>query len=99
MTLHATLLVALALFSMGLYGALTRRNLIGILIGVELMANGVNINLVAFARYGAGLDGQVFALFSIALTVAEVVVGLALVILVYRRHRDALAEAASELSG
>lgn len=99
MALSPYLLLAAALFSVGVYGVLSRRNAIGVLLSVELMANAVNINLVAFSRaHGAAL-GQVFALFSIALTVAEVVVGLALVILLYRSRRDVLVDAASDLKG
>jgi len=84
------LLVGAALFCLGLYGALARRNAIAILIGVELMLNAVNINLVAFWRYikPAGevfdLAGQVFALFVITLAAAEAAIGLALVIAIYR---------------
>ena len=63
---------------------LSRRNAVGILLSVELMVNAVNINLVAFSRVQGTAAGQVFALFAIAITVAEVVVGLALVILLYR---------------
>ncbi|MFQ6058689.1 MAG: NADH-quinone oxidoreductase subunit NuoK [Anaerolineae bacterium] len=80
------LVVAAALFCIGLYGALARRNAIGILMGVELMLNAVNINLVAFWRYITPqvLIGQVFAIFVITLAAAEVAVGLALVIAIYR---------------
>lgn len=87
-SLDLWLLLAAALFSVGLYGVLTRRNLIAVLLSVELMANAANINLVAFSRYGAHPWGQALALFAIALTVAEVVVGLALVILVSRTHKS-----------
>jgi NADH-quinone oxidoreductase subunit K len=84
--LSAYLIVAAALFCIGLYGALTRRNAVGILMGVELMLNAVNINLVAFWRYltPANLSGQVFAVFIIALAAAEAAIGLALFIAVYR---------------
>jgi NADH-quinone oxidoreductase subunit K len=90
--MHIThlLYLGVSLFCMGLYGALTRRNLIGILLSVEIMANSVNVISVAFSRYTQSLLGQAFAVFVMALTVAEVVVGLALVILLYRtmRHTD-----------
>jgi NADH-quinone oxidoreductase subunit K len=84
--LNAYLLVAAALFCIGLYGSLTRRNAVGILMGVELMLNAVNINLVAFWRYlnPENLGGQVFAVFIIALAAAEAAIGLALFIAVYR---------------
>lgn len=78
--------VAAALFSIGLFGCLTRRNAIGILMGVELMLNAVNVNLVAFWRYitPQNLSGQVFAVIVITLAAAEAAVGLALIIAVYR---------------
>lgn len=90
MTLANILYVGVLIFCLGLYGALTRRNVIGILLSVEVMANSVNIVLVAFSRFTHNLLGQVFAVFVMSLTVAEVVVGLALVILLYRtmRHTD-----------
>lgn len=77
-----------ALFSIGLFGCLTRRNAIGILMGVELMLNAVNINLVAFGRYitPENLSGQVFAVFIITLAAAEAAVGLALIISIYRSY-------------
>jgi NADH-quinone oxidoreductase subunit K len=83
------LVLAAALFCTGLYGVLSRRNAIAILMGAELMLNAVNVNLVAFWRYlePAGTTGQVFALFVYAVAVAEVAVGLAL-ILVIRRTQD-----------
>lgn len=99
MNLSAYLLVAAVLFALGIFGLLTRRNAVGVLASIELIANAANLNLVAFARFGAGATGQVFALFSTALTVAEVVVGLALVILLYRFRGDVLLERASELRG
>ncbi len=83
------LLVAAALFCIGLYGVLARRNAIGILMGVELMLNAVNLNLVAFWRYinPADLSGLVFAIFVIAVAAAEAAVGLAIIISIYR-NRD-----------
>lgn len=93
------LLVAAAMFSLGLYGVLTRRNLVAIVLSVELMANAANINLVAFSRYGDHPWGQAMALFAIALTVAEVVVGLALVILVSRTHKSIDTSTLGELQG
>lgn len=86
--LGAWLSLAAVIFSIGTYGLLTRKNLVAVLCSVELMANAVNINLVAFARFHGGELGQVFALFAIALTVAEVAVGLAIIILVYRQRQD-----------
>lgn len=97
--LQLLLLLGAGLFSLGLYGVLTRKNVIGLLIGLELMANAVNLNLVAFSRYHGGVDGQVFTLFTIALTVAEVAVGLALVILLHRSKRSTDLDAAADMSG
>ncbi len=72
-------------FAIGLYGVLTKRNLVGILMCIELMLNAVNINLVAFSRFITPevLVGQVFAIFTIAVAAAEVAVGLALVFRIY----------------
>lgn len=84
------LILAAFLFCAGLYAALARRNAVAALMGIELMLNAVNINLVAFWRYGAAvelLEGQMFAIFVIAVAAAEVAVGLALVISVYRGRR------------
>lgn len=83
------LTLAAFVFSCGLFAALTRRNAIAVLIGIELMLNSANLNLVAFWRYGdavARLDGQIFAIFVIALAAAEAAVGLALIISVYRNR-------------
>jgi NADH-quinone oxidoreductase subunit K len=88
------LLFAAALFSIGLFGVLARRNAIAILLGVELMLNAVNINLVAFWRYSdvTSMAGQVFAVIVFAVAAAEVSVGLALVISVYRRRNTVIAD-------
>lgn len=88
------LLLAAMLFCIGLYGVLARRNAIAILMGLELMLNAVNINLVAFWRYGntANIAGQAFAIMVFAVAAAEVAVGLALVISVYRRRRTVVAD-------
>jgi NADH-quinone oxidoreductase subunit K len=85
------LTVAAALFCIGLYGALSRRNAIGVLMGVELMLNSVNVNLIAFWRYieaaRGSLSGLVFAIIVITVAAAEAAVGLALIIAVYRGRR------------
>ncbi len=86
------LLVAAALFSIGLYGVLARRNAVAILMGVELMLNAVNINLVAFWRYGRFPEqpvGLAWAVFVLTVAAAEAAVGLALIISIYR-HRDSV---------
>ncbi len=78
------------LFSIGMFGALTRRNAIGILMSIELMFNAVNINFVAFAKYIDPINttGQVFTVFVIVIAAAEATVGLAIVLLIYRNFRD-----------
>ncbi len=88
------LILAAALFSIGLYGVLARKNAISILMSVELMLNAVNINLVAFWRYRdvQTVAGQVFALMVFAVAAAEVAIGLALVIAVYRRRKTVVAD-------
>ncbi len=84
------LLVAAALFCIGLFTALARRNAVGVLMGIELMLNAININLIAFWRYIKpsapvwDLTGQIFALFVITLAAAEAAIGLALIIAIYR---------------
>ncbi|MBI5962518.1 MAG: NADH-quinone oxidoreductase subunit NuoK [Chloroflexi bacterium] len=94
MPLSWYLILAAALFSIGLFGVLARRNAVAILLGVELMLNAVNINLVSFWRYGdiSLMAGQVFAIIVFAVAAAEVAVGLALVISVYRRRNTVVAE-------
>lgn len=99
MPTQAYLLLSAALFCLGVCGALTRRNAIGVLVAIELMANAVNINLVASSRAAGNQTGQAFALFSLALTVAEVVVGLAIVILLYRANKSVLTDSATEMKG
>ena len=77
-------------FSLGMYGVLSRRNAIGILLSIELMLNGVNLLMVAFARYistSQELAGQLFAIFIITQAAAEAAVGLAIVIAIYRQRR------------
>ena len=88
------LILAAGLFSIGLFGVLARRNAVAILLGDELMLNAVNINHVAFWRYGdiSTMAGQVFAIIVFAVAAAEVAVGLALVISVYRRRNTVVAE-------
>jgi NADH-quinone oxidoreductase subunit K len=99
MPLHAYLTLAALLFAIGLFGVLTRRNAIGILLGIELMLNAVNINLVAFARFQGDVAGLVFTLFTIAITVAEVGVGLGIVIAIFRVRRTVEADRLDLLRG
>ncbi|HEX6009287.1 MAG TPA: NADH-quinone oxidoreductase subunit NuoK [Actinomycetota bacterium] len=84
--LPIVLLFSAALFSIGVYGVLARRNGVLVLMSIELMLNAVNINLVAFSQALGSLAGQVFALFVIAVAAAEVGIGLAIVILIYRNR-------------
>ncbi len=88
------LIFAAALFSIGLYGVLARKNAVAILMGIELMLNAVNINLVAFWRYQdpTVITGQVFAVIVFAVAAAEVAVGLALIISLYRRKNTVVAD-------
>ena len=91
MIINQFLLLGAALFSIGIYGVLSRRNAVLVLLSVELMLAAVNINMVAFDRLNQDLvaGGQVFALFIIALAAAEVGIGLAIVLLIYRNRRSA----------
>ncbi len=88
--LSAYLVLALMLFCIGLYGALTKRNIVIVLLCIELMLNAVNINLVAFSKLGLtpSITGQVFALFTIAVAAAEVAVGLAVLLALYRNRKS-----------
>src|SRR5213083_1767128 len=88
--LAAYLILAATLFAIGLAGALTRRNAILVLVGIELMLSAANLNFLAFWRYGPNpeaLHGVMFALFSIGVAAAEAAVGLALIIAIYRHYR------------
>lgn len=91
MILSQFVIVAAAMFSLGVYGVLTRRNAVLVLLSVELMLAAVNINFVAFDIYfqDAALGGQIFSLFVIAVAAAEVGIGLAIVLLIFRNRRSA----------
>ena len=93
------LLLAAVVFGIGLFGVITRRNTIGILLGIELMLNAVNINFVAFSRFHGSEVGMVFTLFAICITVAEVALGLAIVILLFRTRKTATADHVDWLKG
>ncbi|WP_139491099.1 NADH-quinone oxidoreductase subunit NuoK [Brevibacillus dissolubilis] len=90
-TLSSYLLVALILFCVGLYGALRKRNAIIVLLSIELMLNAVNINLVAFSKFGlnAAVTGQIFTLFTMTVAAAEVAVGIAILLAMFR-NRDSI---------
>ena len=83
------LILSAVLFGIGIFGVLTRRNAIGILMSIELMFNAVNINFVAFSKFvtPGELVGQVFAIFVITIAAAEATVGLAIVLLIYRNFK------------
>ncbi|HLH56676.1 MAG TPA: NADH-quinone oxidoreductase subunit NuoK [Verrucomicrobiae bacterium] len=96
------LLVSAILFSIGLAGAVTRRNAIIVLIGIELMLNAANLNFIAFWRFSPNpeaLSGVVFVLFSIAIAAAEAAVGLALIISIYRHRKTTDVEQMDSLKG
>jgi len=94
------LIVSAALFSLGMLGILTRRNAVNVLMGVELVLNSANLNLVAFSRYGSGnLQGQLFAVFVIVIAAAEVAVALAIVLTLYRLRRTPNLDDADILRG
>ena len=100
--LSAYLILGAFLFAIGLAGALTRRNAIVVLIGIELMLNAANLNLIAFWRFGPNpeaLTGFIFVLFSMALAAAEAAVGLALVIAIYRHKKTSNLDEVKELKG
>ena len=100
--LSAWLLLAAMLFAIGLAGALTRRNAIIVLIGIELMLNAANLNFIAFWRFSdhpETLTGIMFVIFSIGVAAAEVAVGLALIIAIYRHYRTTNLDEVNSLKG
>jgi NADH:ubiquinone oxidoreductase subunit K len=99
MPLTEYLLLSAFLFCTGIYGVLARRNGVLVLMSVELMLNAVNINLVAFSRFQGIVTGMVFTVFTICITVAEVALGLALVILIFRVRRTVVADHLDLLRG
>jgi NADH:ubiquinone oxidoreductase subunit K len=98
--LHHYLVVGLLVFLCGVFTVLTRRNAIGVLMGVELILNSANINYIAFSRFGGGgYDGQVFSVFVIMLAAAEAAIGLAIVLGIYRQFETIDVEATDTLRG
>jgi NADH-quinone oxidoreductase subunit K len=97
--INAYLLLALILFCIGLYGALTKRNTVIVLICIELMLNAANINLVAFSKLGItpSLTGQIFSLFTISVAAAEAAVGVAILIAWYRHRQTVNVDEADSL--
>jgi NADH-quinone oxidoreductase subunit K len=86
------LVVSILLFCLGLLGVLVRRNLLVMYMGLEMMLNAANLALVAFSRFNNNLDGQVFVFFVITVAAAEVAVGLALIVALYRKRQTAHVE-------
>ena len=100
--LHGYLLLSALLFSIGLAGAVTRRNAILVLIGIELMLNAANLNFIAFWRYGGhpeALTGVMFAIFAIGVAAAEAAVGLAMIISIYRHFKTINLDQIDSLKG
>jgi len=99
-TVQHYLAVSGALFCLGILGVLTRRNAVNVLMGIELILNSANLNLVAFSRYSAGnLRGQLFAVFVIVIAAAEVAVALAMILTLYRLKRTPNLDEADLLKG
>ena len=82
------LTISLILVGIGVYGIIVKRNAIRMIFAIEIIANAANLNLIAFSRYLGDIQGQVFALFAIAIAAAEVAVGLAIVIIAYRLYKE-----------
>ena len=100
--LQGYLVISALLFSIGLAGALTRRNAIIVLIGIEVMLNAANLNFIAFWRYSAdpqALTGIMFAIFSIGVAAAEAAIGLALIIAIYRHYKTADVDRIDSMKG
>ncbi len=100
-SLSSYLWISTALFAIGLYGLLARRNLVAVLISLELILNSAGLNFVAFNRFALvdKSSGQVFMIFIVALAAAEVCIGLSLILLLYRRTDSIDTERAKELNG
>src|SRR5438067_13430359 len=101
-SLQGYLIISALLFAIGLAGALTRRNAILVLIGIELMLNAANLNFIAFWRFGAhpeALTGIMFVIFSIGVAAAEAAVGLALIISIYRHYKTVNVDQIDSMKG
>jgi NADH:ubiquinone oxidoreductase subunit K len=99
MVLNEFLFLAAFLFCAGVYGVLARKNAVLVLMSIELILNAVNINLIAFGAFNDTITGQIFALFVIAVAAAEVGIGLAIVLLIYRNRRSIDLDQADLLKG
>ena len=93
------LLLAAVLFCIGVFGVIARRNAVMVLMSIELILNAVNLNFIAFAIMNNNIDGHVFALFVITVAAAEVGVGLAMVLMIYRNRRSIALDELSEMKG
>ena len=93
------LLLAAVLVCIGVYGVIARRNAVMVLMAIELILNSVNLNLIAFSLTTDNIDGHVFALYVIAIAAAEVGVGLAMVLMIYRNRRSIALDELSEMRG
>jgi NADH:ubiquinone oxidoreductase subunit K len=99
MLLNQFLILGAILFCIGVYGVIARKNAVLVLMSIELILNSVNINLLAFALRNSSTDGHTFALYVIAIAAAEVGVGLAMVLLMYRNRRSVGLDELSEMKG
>jgi NADH:ubiquinone oxidoreductase subunit K len=99
MLINNFLLLGAALFCIGVYGVLARKNAVMVLMSVEIILNSVNLNLLAFSQMWGNIDGNTFALYIIAVAAAEAGVGLALVLLVYRNRKSISLDELSEMKG
>lgn len=98
-TLSHYLLLSLALFSIGVTGVLLRKNIIIVLMSLELIFNSVNISLVAFAHFLQSMTGRIFVVFTITIAAAEVAVGLAILVAVYRQRKTVYVDDMAEMKG
>jgi NADH:ubiquinone oxidoreductase subunit K len=99
MLINEFLMLGAVLFCIGVYGVIARKNAVMVLMSVELILNSVNINMLAFSQLHHNLDGNVFALYIIAVAAAEVGVGLAMVLLTYRNRKSISLDELSEMKG
>ncbi len=99
LTLSHFLVLSLILFSIGIAGVLLRRNIIIVLMSLELVFNAVNISLAAFSYYLQSLDGTIFVIFNITIAAAEVAIGLAILVVVYRQRKTVCVDELNEMRG
>ncbi|MEK7773185.1 MAG: NADH-quinone oxidoreductase subunit NuoK [Deltaproteobacteria bacterium] len=99
LTVNHYLILSLALFSIGVAGVLIRRNIIIVLMSLELIFNAVNISLAAFSYFLQSLNGTVFVIFNITVSAAEVAIGIAILVLVYRQRRNVYVDELNEMKG